>query len=88
MHCTGYQVIGEWLEHPELGTVRTYGLQLTQTGEIIHDVSTDRAFVTVMALLFDHCCLEAVHFHDVVTDFVSCPEALWEAAARAKLEIA
>ncbi len=85
MCCTGYTVVAEQRRDLTLGEYTTYGIRLErsrgQAGQTLCDISTDRAFVEAMAQLFNRFRLSAIHFEDMVSDFLADPSALEAALA-------
>ena len=72
-----YQPVGTQCFHPDIGSYRTYGLQVYQnTGQqrvpvlLLQDISTRQDSVENMAVLFTFHQLSPVHLHDAVLDML------------------
>lgn len=83
-----YEAVEERVTRPDLGEYATWGLRVrTAEGNVIlHDVSVERHFVEQLAGLLNDQQLEPVHLEEMVNEFMSYPEELEKALAKAQAE--
>ncbi len=63
-----YHLFEEKIRDPGLGTYRTYGVQ--GGGVVVHDVSTDEAFVRAVVAALNAYDVEPCHVWNIVEDFL------------------
>lgn len=72
-----YLVIPETMDDPVLGRYDTYGIQAKRKViqgweqiELIHDVTIDRKFVSLLVSLFNRCQLSPIHLREALEDLL------------------
>lgn len=77
-HTWEYHIIAERCNHPDIGTYRSYGIQVFETTGIhispatsIHDVTTIQAQAEQLTELCNHYQLSPVHLYDVIEDYLA-----------------